>query len=101
MPTLAFQSCLGPSFGQAANQSRSLEMPFRSGPRHRGQSSPRREKAPRDKRTSAAEQTTDLMVMAYVAGNGLSIRQPACAEDAHRVSLPAIRASWLGGDVLL
>src|SRR6266581_1836267 len=37
-PTNAFQSCFGPATGQDADQLVSLEIPLRSGPRHRYQS---------------------------------------------------------------
>ena len=38
MPMEAFHNCFGPSVGQSVAQCFSFEIPFKSGPRHRGQS---------------------------------------------------------------
>ena len=70
VPTDAFQSCFGPSFGHAVDQPVSLEMPFKSGPRQRYQ--------------SVAEAAADTLIKAPTASQrDLRFRRPLFnAEDA-------------------
>src|SRR2546428_5784635 len=96
VPTFAFQSCFGPSGGQELNQPVSLEMPFASGPRQRGQSSAvasNQDKAPRLARNKIATRKcfrTDSRLPKFRmnAGGNMAGQLTQAGAGVNRVALP-------------